>query len=186
MEYSSNEILTELEDQGFKFLADFKTKKQVPLYHLNTDIKVENNIAEITFEQFYLNNSDEPIETEYIFPAHKDAILGKLEMKYKDKLIKAVFEEREVAQAKYDDAVASGQTAVMSTLIKKDKDLVRFLLGGVPPKSEIVLVCKFYQQLAVEDLSWLLHIPAKIIPKYMGDQLKFINTGHNLCGSQGD
>jgi von Willebrand factor A domain-containing protein 5 len=185
MDYNICEISSELCDPGFKFLTDFKTKKQVPLYHLNTDIKVENNIAEITFEQFYLNNSDEPIETEYIFPAHKDAILGKLEMKYKDKLIKAVVEEREAAQAKYEDAVASGKTAVMSTFVKKDKDLMRFLLGGVPPKSEIVLVCKFYQQLAVDDLSWLLHVPAKIIPKYMGDPLKFINTGHNLSGTHG-
>jgi hypothetical protein len=180
MEYNTNEILAELEDPGFMFLADFKTKKQVPLYHLNTDIKVENNIAEIIFEQFYLNGSDKSIEVEYIFPFHRDAVFGKLEMRTKDKLVKDVVQEREKTQVKYEDAVASGQTAVMSTFVKKDEDLMKFMFGRVPPKSEIVLVCTFYQQLAVKDLSWLLHIPAKIIPKYGGDPLKFVKTNHNL------
>jgi hypothetical protein len=185
MDYKADKISSKLRYPRFMFLVNFKTKKQVPLYHLNTYIKVENNIAEITFEQFYLNYSDESIEVKYIFPVHRDAVLGKLEMRTKDKIFKNIFEGREEAKMKYDDAVASGQTAVMSTFVEKDKDLMRFLFGGVSPKSEIVLVCTFYQQLAVEDLSWLLHVPAKIIPKYLGDPLKFVNTGDNSSGTHG-
>jgi hypothetical protein len=149
-------------------------------------VKVENTICEITFEQFYINDSSDSIETEYIFPAHREAVLGKIEMKYQDKVVKAIVEERKKAEVAYGDALAQGKTAVISIPVTGDSDLVRILLGGIPPYTEIVLVCTFYQQLSVENFSWLLHIPSKIIPKYFGNVLKFITTGKNLKGDSGE
>jgi ubiquitin len=168
------------------FLLNKNTNEQVPLYHLNVWVKVENTICEITFEQFYINDSSDSIETEYIFPAHREAVLGKIEMKYQDKIVKAIVEERKKAEVAYGDALAQGKTAVISVPVTGDSDLVRILLGGIPPYTEIVLVCTFYQQLSVEDFSWLLHIPSKIIPKYFGNVLKFINIGKNLKGDSGE
>jgi ubiquitin len=165
-----------------KFLLNFDTKDQIPLYHMNSDIKIENNIAELKYEQFYFNHSENFVEAEYIFPVHNDAVFGGLELRYKDKVIQSRVEIRETAKAKFDDAVASEKTAVISHPSRKDKDIIRLNLGGIPPKSQIVLVCTFYQQLQVEDLSWLLHIPSKIIPRYTGDELKYINCGHQLKG----
>lgn len=169
-----------------KFLLNYETKDQIPLYHLNADVKIENNIAELKYEQFYFNHSDEQIEAEYIFPVHSDAVFGGLELRHKDKVIYSRVEVRETAKAKYEDAVASGKTAVISHPSRKDKDVVRLNVGGIPPKSQIVLVCTFYQMLAVEDLSWSLMIPSKIIPRYMGNQNAYVNTGHQLHGTDGD
>jgi hypothetical protein len=134
---------------------------------LDVNIKIDGNISEITFEQFYFNDSDKPIETEYIFPAHKDAVLGKLEMRYKHKFVKAIVEEREAVQHNYFDKSTIGKTQPIPVLEEADLDIMRINLGEIPPKSEIVLMCTFYQQLAVEDLSWLLHIQAKIISKHL-------------------
>ena len=167
-----------------KFLLNYQSKDQIPLYHMNSFVKIDNNIAEIKYEQFYFNHSVEPIEGEYCFPIHSNAVFGGLDLKFKDKVINSRIEIREAAQAKYEDAVASGKTAVISHPSRKDKDIVRVNIGGIPPKCQIILVCTFYQKLEVEDLSWSLHIPSKIVPRYMGNYFDYIKTGHQLSGTE--
>ena len=167
-----------------RFLLNYKTKEQIPLYHVNAEVKIENNIAELKYQQFYFNHSTEPVEAEYIFPVHADAVFGGLELKHKDKVIFAGIEGRETAKAKYDDSIAAGKTAVISHPSRVSDDIVRLNVGGIPPKSQIVLVCTFYQTLEVEDLSWSLMIPSKIIPRYMGNLLSYIETGHHLEGAE--
>ena len=166
-----------------RFLLNYVTKDQIPMYHVHSDVKIHNNIAEIRYEQYYFNHSEEPIEAEYIFPVHADAVFGGLELRYKNKVIQSRVEIRETAKAMYDDAIAAEKTAVISHPSRKDKDIVRLNVGGIPAKAQIILVCTFYQRLQVDDLSWMLHIPSKIIPRYMGDELAYINSGHQLKGT---
>ena len=84
-------------------------------------------------------------------------------------------EERQKVEAKYEDAVASGQTAVMGGLVKGHADMVRINIGNFPPKSEAVLTVYYYQTLEVEDLSYCLRIPTAYIPKYMGDVKRLLD-----------
>ena len=168
-----------------RFLLNFESKDQIPLYHVNSYVTIENNIAEMKYEQFYFNHSESAIEAEYIFPVHSQAVFGGLELKFKDKVIYSRIEVREAAKAKFEDAVASGKTAVISHPSRGDKDVVRLNLGGIPPKSQLILTCTFYQLLEVDDLSWRLHIPSKIIPRYTGNILSYISSGHQLKGSTG-
>lgn len=168
-----------------RFLVNYESKDQIPMYHVNSTVNIENNIAELIYEQYYFNHSEESIEAEYVFPIHASAVFGGLELKHKNNVIVTRIEPREVAQAKFDDAVASGKTAVISHPSRKDKDIVTINLGGIPAKTQLILTCKFYQQLEVQDLSWSLHIPSKIIPRYIGSPLKYINTGHHLKGAPG-
>lgn len=44
---------------------NYEAKDQVPLYNLNADVKIENNIAELKYKQFYFHHSDKSIESEY-------------------------------------------------------------------------------------------------------------------------
>ena len=76
----------------------------------------------------------------------------------------------------YEEAVESGKTAILSNPTPGSRDIVSVFLGGVPPKSEIVLISKFYQILEVEDLSWGLMIPSKIVPRYFGHTLKYVSS----------
>ena len=141
----------------------------IPLYYVNTKVIVTNNIAEIKLEQFYFNSKDEYIEAEYMFPSHEQAVFSELQMRFKDQVIYTRIEERTIAKEKFDDAVASGKTAVMSapSLLAWDIEVIN--LGNIPPKSEIMIECTYFLKLSVEDLSWCLYIPSKIIPKYIGE-----------------
>ena len=55
-------------------------------------------------------------------------------------------------------------------------------MGNFPAKSHIIITCTFNQVMLVEDLSWKLHIPSKIIPRYMGDLENYIEDGTHLKG----
>ena len=141
----------------------------IPLYHVNTKIEVNNSLAKIKLEQYYFNLQSEFIEAEYMFPSHHKTVFSELRMKYLDKVICTRIEERSVAKEKYEDAIASGKTAVMSAPSRMASDITVINLGNIPPRSEIVIECIFYQQLSVEDLSWCIYIPSKIIPRYIGN-----------------
>ena len=160
-------------------LKDVYTNTKIPLYHVHNKIKISNNIAEIVYEQYYFNSSEEPVETQYSYPTHFDAVFAGLEMKIGDKVIATRINERQVAEEKYDRAIASGRTAVMSHHNVGSKDIVSVFLGGIPPKSQIMLTSKFYQILEVDDLSWSLMIPYKIVPRYFGHSLKYVTWDEN-------
>ena len=131
---------TKTTDDEHHFLINLNTKKQVPLYHVNNKIKISNNIAEIVYEQFYYNSSHEPIETQYSYPTHFDAVLAGIEMRYQDKVIVSHIEERKKIKVKYQEAISKGKTVMVSHPTPGSKDIVSVFLGNIPPKSQIKLV----------------------------------------------
>ena len=158
------------------------TDELVPLYNVNTKVTINNNIAETKYEQFYFNDKNEPIEAEYMFPSHSEAVFSEIQLKFKDKVICTRVEEREVVKAKFEDAVASNKTAIMSAPSRSSKDITVVNLGNIPSKSEIIVTCTFYQALDVEDLSWSLFIPAKITPRYIGELPNLDSVQHYVGG----
>jgi Vault protein inter-alpha-trypsin domain len=86
-------------------------------------------------------------------------------------------EERQKAEVKYEDAVASGKTAVIGTFTESSRDMMRILIGNLPPHSEAKLTVYFYQQLDQEDLSYKLKIPMSYFPKYAGDMVHLLTEG---------
>jgi von Willebrand factor A domain-containing protein 5 len=63
----------------------------------------------------YSNISDEfPIECTFEFPVDKQTVVSKLIAIIDDRVIEAVIKEKEEAKQQYDDAMASGNTAVFA------------------------------------------------------------------------
>lgn len=167
-------------EKDTQFLLNYMTNDPIPLYYVKNEITVNNNIAEIKFLQYYFNNEDSPVETEYVFPVHTNCTFTGLEARFEDQVIISRIKSREQAKAQYDDAIASGSTAFMAQPCRKGKDMIRIQMGNLPPKSQIIVICYFHQVLEVEDLSWKLHLPSKIIPRYTGDVLGYVKEGKHL------
>lgn len=91
--------------------------------------------------------------------------------------LETVIDERKKLEFKYEEAVASGKTAVFGTLTKQQKDMVRISLGNFPSHSQAILKVHYFQLLPVEDLSYSLRIPVTYVPRYAGDLRKFIENG---------
>ena len=139
----------------------------VPLCHENINVTVTNNIAMIKLEQFYFNSNDEFIEAEYIFPSNEQIVFSELQMRFKDNVICTRIEERSIINEVFE--IDSGKALAVTTTSQLAKDIEVINLGNIPPKSEIMIECTYFLKLSVEDLSWCLYIPSKIIPKYMGE-----------------
>ena len=74
---------------------------------------------------------------------------------------------REKAEVIYDNAVASGKTAVISTYYRAHRDMVGISVGNFPPQSTAVLTLFYCQNLSLEDVSYCLRVPTTYIPKYV-------------------
>ncbi|CAI2378480.1 unnamed protein product [Moneuplotes crassus] len=162
------------------FLVTVEKKEGIPLYFTENIVSISSNIAKIEFVQYYFNPSSEPVEAMYFFPVHNDCTFTDFEARFGKEIIKATVEERRKAKIKYDDAVAQGKTAFMAQPATNSQDMIRIDMGNLPPKSQIIIICTFHQTMEVDDLSWKLHIPSKIMPRYMGDLTEYRKTGQHL------
>jgi hypothetical protein len=62
-----------------------------------------------------------------------------------NKILETVIDEKKKLQYKYEDAVATGKTAVYGTLTKTQKDMMRINIGNFPARSEALLKIFYHQ-----------------------------------------
>ncbi|CAI2384133.1 unnamed protein product [Moneuplotes crassus] len=163
-------------------LMDKTNKRAVPLSFVETIVDIYNNIAQIEFLQYYVNDKDDPIEAEHVFPIHTSCTLTSFKAYVGDEVLESKVEERSSAKRLYSTAVQKGETAAIAHPFPKTNDIMEIQLGNIPPNVPIILSCIFHQVMEVEDLSWKLHIPSKIFPRYVGDVQNYIEKGINLKG----
>ena len=86
-----------------------------------------------TIELNYFNHyKDSPLECTYTIPLADTKLLIQLEAVLDDRVIQTKVMEKEKAQEKFEDSVASGKAAVMAERKKKD-ELMIVKLGNLLP-----------------------------------------------------
>ena len=127
--------------------------------------------------QKYANIEEDSIETLFLFPIDVGVVVSKISIDFHladgtTRNLETVIDARKKAEVKYEDAVASGKTAVMGSLTKAQRDMMRINLGNFPAHSTANVKIFYYQQLEVEDLSYCLRIPMSYVPRYTGSLFK--------------
>ena len=154
------------------YLVDKHSKKPVPLKKIELKADVVQALASFQMVQHYVNIEDTPLETVFLFPTDIASIITKLTCTFTladgtQSTLETQVTAREKAEVIYENAVASGKTAVISTINKAHRDMVRISVGNFPPQSTAVLTLFYYQHLSFEDVSYCLRIPTTYIPKYV-------------------
>ena len=100
------------------------------------------------------------------------------------KRLETQMSERHKAAADYDDAIASGKSAVLSYTQSsvESKHMLRVILGNFPPKSKAHLCVICTQELDFEDLSYCFRLPMAFVPAYMGDIQNYIKKSVSFKG----
>ena len=84
--------------------------------------------------------------------------------------------ERERALQKYEDSVASGETAVLATLppieSQMRKNIMRLALANIPPLASVTISAFCSQKLEIEDESYCYRLPMAFVPAYLGNVSK--------------
>jgi len=130
--------------------------------------------------QNYINVEDVPIETIFSFPKDTESVISKIECEFtmpdgSKTAIETVIENRVKAEVKYEDAVATGKTAIIGSIDRKYRDMMKIACGNFPPKARATLKVHFYQEMKVEDLSYCLRLPVGYIPKYVPEVTRILN-----------
>eukprot|EP00347_Sterkiella_histriomuscorum_P017977 403347255 len=186
--HSLKEILAQNSTNAM-FLINKQSKHPIPLTKVDIFANVVQQLASFEMRQHYVNIEDIPIETIYLFPVDVDSVFTNLEIEFtlqdgsKRQLITKV-DLREKVQVKYEEAVASGKTAIVGSFTKTQRDMVRVVIGNFPPNSSAVVKCFFHSKLDIEDISYCLRLPMSYVPRYMGDIQRYIDTGVMYKGQQ--
>lgn len=126
-----------------------QTNVPVPLLSIDLEINVLQSQAAFTMTQNYVNIEDSPIETVFLFPKDCDVAMSQLSCHFtledgSKAIIETEIEGRQKAEVKYQDAVASGQTAVLGAYSVSHRDMMRVSIGNFPPKATAQMVIRYY------------------------------------------
>ena len=137
--------------------------------------------------QTYKNTvSDSQIECSLIIPKIDDFVMGKMQIKVGDAdIIEGKVLKREQAKQKYEDAIASGHTAVMA---KEDKkaDLIKVMIGNLLVGQEAVVEIEMISMVKMDMGAYCVKIPIQFFPPtqvefpYKYSLLMDVRTTHAL------
>lgn len=131
-------------------------------------VKVSGDLRGLLFEasveQRFSNPSNKHVEVVYSFPLPAGGILLGIDVVLGGKQLSGVVVERKQAEARYEEALAGGDAAIM---LEKNHDHSYCLnLGNLAPQEGCVITLRYAQTLQFEQHGLRLMIPTVIAPRY--------------------
>jgi len=161
-----------------------KSSIAIPLKFLDISIQILNNVARVYYTQVYYNDSNSLFETEFFFPISTDACFDSFEAKFQDTVIKGVIKEKQEAKELYQEALNQGRTVAYSEIDEETGDIMKVLLGNIPPKSNISIKYSYIQKLETTlNKFWCFQLFSSITPKYNGDLNSLLKTDISLLSN---
>lgn len=151
--------------------------EHVALKSVDISAKLTGVLSEVEIEQQYKNNSSNNIETVYTFPLPIDAILTSLEVEINGELLQGQVKANAVAEEDYEQAIVSGDTAVLLT--KVTDGLYCINLGNLLAEHEATISISYAQLHHWQGDSLRFYLPTTIAPKYGNPQQANI-TQHQI------
>ena len=157
IEMKEAKILRQPQDDPM-FLMNKELNTVIPLKYASFTVDINQGYADMVLHQIYENDKDHALETLFMMPYAENFFMSHIEVDFRledgtTKTLKTKVSEREIAQVKYNDAVATGQTAVLSYMqeTRQSKNMLRVMLGNFPARSKALLRAYCVQQLEFED-----------------------------------
>ncbi|XP_061170036.1 von Willebrand factor A domain-containing protein 5A-like [Saccostrea echinata] len=151
-------------------LTSLTKNRCVPLKEINIQVAIHGFIANVTSDLFYINDSDENIETEFVFPLDSEAAVYKFEADIDGRAIVAEVQEKSQAKETYKDAIDSGHSAMYMGEDDNAGDIFRLKLGNFPAKKAAKLTFAYAMELDLSsDNTGTFMLPTVLNPRYAPD-----------------
>ena len=131
--------------------------------------RLEGPLLHMTVQQHYRNTSTQTREVVYTFPLPLASVLLGLKVKLGDKQLIGVVLERRESEARYEEAMADGDTPVL--LQKSGDGLFTLNLGNLKAGETAVIEYSYADLLAFDQGKLRAVVPTCIAPRY-GDALR--------------
>lgn len=96
----------------FAVFSKNRNIESLPLLSTTAQVNISGVIADVTTEQTYVNEGNEPIEAVYVFPGSTNAAIYALQMQIGKRTITANIEEKNKARETYTAAKNEGKRAL--------------------------------------------------------------------------
>ncbi|XP_062620575.1 von Willebrand factor A domain-containing protein 5A-like isoform X2 [Saccostrea cucullata] len=151
-------------------LMSLTENRCVPLKKTNIQVAIHGLVANVTSDLHYVNDSNENIETEFVFPLDSEAAVYKFEAEIDGRTIVAEVQEKSQAKETYQDAVASGHTAMYMGEDDNAGDIFRLKLGNLPARKAAKLTFAYAMELDLSsDKTGTFMLPTVLNPRYVPD-----------------
>ncbi|XP_048774197.1 von Willebrand factor A domain-containing protein 5A-like isoform X3 [Ostrea edulis] len=142
-------------------------KHSVPLKKADIQVSIHGFIANVKSDLHYVNDTDENMETEFVFPLDTDSAVYKFEAEIDKRTIVAEIQEKSQAKQTYQDAVDSGYTAMYMGEDDNAGDIFRMQLGNLPAKTAAKLTFAYTRELDLSsDNTGTFMLPIVLNPRY--------------------
>src|SRR3989440_11190886 len=142
-----------------------KPKAVCPLKHTDVKAEISGFLARAVVTQEFENPFTEKIEAVYAFPLPQNAAVDVMTMTVGDRTVRGKILRREEAQAVYEAAKSSGQTA--SLLNQERPNIFTQSVANILPGEQIKISISYVETLKYEDGSYEFVFPMVVGPRYI-------------------
>src|SRR5438552_6764711 len=142
-----------------------RPKAVCPLKHTDVKAEISGFLARAVVTQEFENPFKEKIEAVYTFPLPQNAAVDDMTMLVGDRTVRGKILRREEAQAVYEAAKSSGQTA--SLLNQKRPNIFTQSVANILPGEQIKISISYVETLKYEDGSYEFVFPMVVGPRYI-------------------
>ena len=122
------------------------------------DSIVNEFYAKTEVTQYYKNNNNKPVELSIIYPLRKEINFKKFSISINGKKSISKILEKEKAEEKYTDAMASGNIGMFSKYNKEDPNSYSINIGNIEPNAMVELTSEFIQFITSDDMSFCFSV----------------------------
>lgn len=140
------------------------TGAPLPLEDVAIDARLRDLIAEVDVRQVYRNDETTNIEAVYTFPLPLDAVLLELEVAIGERVLRGTVVEKKAAEAKYENAIADGDSAVM--LEEAEPGLYTMNVGNVMAGERVTVRFRYGLALRWSGDAVRFFVPTTVAPRY--------------------
>ena len=152
----------------------------VPLKSVMIKSELRGCLSTTVFELSYVNPmSENPLECSYTFPVDPYSVMCDFEATIGDRKMVTKIQEKAAALEKYDDAIASGNAAVLATRSSLDKETL-IKLGNLNPQQEATIKMTIISIMECVNGQYQFHLPDAFHPDYFKHSLGDLNWNYSF------
>ncbi|MGB1317837.1 MAG: VIT domain-containing protein, partial [Flavobacteriales bacterium] len=121
-------------------------------------------IADVTVEQLYVNNTEDVLDAEYVFPGSTQSAVYAMEMQINERVIKAKVKEKQEAKRIFAKAKTEGKSA---TLMEQERpNVFKMSLANIKPGDSIRVRFSYTENIIPKNKEYEFMFPTVVGPRF--------------------
>lgn len=152
--------------------------QQALLIDTQISASIQGIVAEITYEQHFVNHSDDWQEAVYQFPLPENASVNFMQLRIGERIITGTIKEKQAAKKAYTKAKAEGKKAALSE--QNRPNIFTQRVANIAPNETIVVSLRFLQTVKYANEKFEWRLPTTFTPRYIPSNKTPVNERDNL------